>query len=150
MKENLVRVIDWDAYKKNLEGSIENEKIWSMGDLDGINCHEENIAILKEELDMVNDGQFQSVVDEKFKDMGNDAVEYFSDFLRITDINISSRKNGGMYITCKVDGVKQMGERLKPEDMRTLADDTDRIELAARYFKNALVAGQEQSRSMKR
>ena len=82
MKENLIRIMDWDAYRKNLEDSIRNEGIWSLGDISEENPHEENIEKLQEELEYIVNGQYQSVIDEKFKVMGNDAINCFSEFYR--------------------------------------------------------------------
>lgn len=235
MKENLIRIMDWDAYRKNLEDSIRNEGIWSLGDISEENPHEENIEKIQEELEYIVNGQYQSVIDEKFKVMGNDAINCFSEFYRnkeeiidmidwdevygdmensinnerlwaagsyehgenadrlehflqciddgdyqplldyygteyfikdylytedelqqqrqkerITDINIYSGKDGKMYIRCKIDGEQQSAERLDKNDILSLDENTDRHELAAGYFKDALNKAEEQSHSMKR
>jgi len=82
MEKYLIEKIDWDAYRKNLENSIENEKIWSLGATGDENPHEENIENLQDELEYIVDGQYEAIVGEKFKVMGNDAVNYFYDFFK--------------------------------------------------------------------
>lgn len=69
---------------------------------------------------------------------------------RITDINIYSGKSGGMFIRCKIDGEQQTAERMSFADTVKLNDNTDRLELAAKYFKNALQPEQSHTRGFNR
>ena len=69
---------------------------------------------------------------------------------RITDINIYSGKEGRMYIRCKVDGEQRSSVQMSLADAVRFNDNTDRLELAAKYFKNALQPEQNNSRAINR
>ena len=48
-------MVDWDAYRRSVEGSISNERLW---------CTEfsrENIANLEDELDMIDNEEFEEL-----------------------------------------------------------------------------------------
>lgn len=69
---------------------------------------------------------------------------------RISDIHIYSAKNGEMYIRCSVDGQQQCAEKLLFADVIKFDDRTDRLELAARYFKDALQETENRARGLGR
>ena len=69
---------------------------------------------------------------------------------RITDINIYSGRDGGKYIRCRIDGEQQMGVKMSFADTVNFGDNTDRMALAARYFKETLQEGERHDRGMKR
>jgi hypothetical protein len=51
-------MVDWNAYKRNIEQSISNETIWGMG---GSEFAEQNIENLKEELDLIINEEYAEV-----------------------------------------------------------------------------------------
>lgn len=69
---------------------------------------------------------------------------------RISDINVYSRQDGQMIIRCKIDGEWQLGRKLSFADVCKFDDNTDRMELATRYFKDALELEQSRQQGMKR
>lgn len=66
--------IDWEAYRNNLLASIKNERIWELGCLDDYNPHTENIENLEEELEMLENGDYNAIIN-------NHEKEYFNDFM---------------------------------------------------------------------
>ena len=239
MEKDLWQKIDWEAYRKELQGSLDNERIWSMGTFDKYNPHEENIEKIEEELKLIRDGQFQELIDRKSDEMGEDARTYFRDFMkepenrqaddslyidalvdiavhtgwthlefedsklrnltlkdwarefadrhagtdwerndyielvdrfaqekvdkwllqhpvqpsyadRIADINVYSGRDGGMFIRCRIDGEQQSAKKLSFRDTVNFNDRTDRLGLAAVYFKQELSLDEKQDRVMKR
>lgn len=57
---------------------------------------------------------------------------------RISDVNIFSLNTGGMAIRCKIDGIQQLAEKMTKHDVNNLNEETDRIDLAKKYFKEQL------------
>ena len=145
MTDSLVDRIDWVAYRKEVEQGIRNERLWCMGGGLDAGLHEENMRELLEELDYITNGQYQEVI-KKYDNYMGDANEYFKGFYksekkenaRITDINIYSGKNGEMFVRCKIDGQQQMAEKLDRKDVMDFDDNTDRVALAEKYFKDVL------------
>lgn len=66
--------IDWDAYKEDLLQNLSNERLWEMGCFDEYNPHTENIQMIEEEIAMLEDGDYESV-------LSMHDVEYFEDFI---------------------------------------------------------------------
>jgi len=66
--------IDWEAYRNNLLASIKNEKIWELGCFDDYNPHTGNIENLEEELEMLENGDYNAIIN-------NHEKEYFNDFM---------------------------------------------------------------------
>ena len=145
MTDSLVDRIDWVAYRKEVEQGIRNERLWCMGGGLDAGLHEENMRELLEELDYITNGQYQEVI-KKYDNYMGDANEYFKGFYksekkenaRITDINIYSSKNGEMFVRCKIDGQQQMAEKLDRKDVMDFDDNTDRVAVAEKYFKDVL------------
>ena len=59
--------IDWDAYSKELEASIDNEDIWAAGYIpssayDTYNPHIANAVVMRKELEMIKHGQYGKVL----------------------------------------------------------------------------------------
>ena len=52
-------MVDWDAYKKNIEDAITNETIWGLG---GSPYAEENIENLQEELELVENKEYSELL----------------------------------------------------------------------------------------
>lgn len=69
---------------------------------------------------------------------------------RISDINVYSGLNARTFIRCKIDGVQQTAVQLSFADAVNFNDRTDRMTLAARYFKDVLEPNECQSRGAKR
>lgn len=69
---------------------------------------------------------------------------------RISGIQIYSGKDGKTYIRCKIDGQQQMAKQMNLTDVLNFGAETDRKELAARYFKEALEPGQTREQGLKR
>lgn len=65
-------MIDWDAYRKSVEGAIANENLWLLG---GSDYAEDNIAELEEELECIDDEDYDTILD-KYDD------DVFEDFLK--------------------------------------------------------------------
>lgn len=70
--------IDWTEYRQNLIGSISNERIWALGycGKNGSNPHIENCNKLEEEIRLLDNGDYDSILD-----LHSDALDYFDDFL---------------------------------------------------------------------
>ena len=68
---------------------------------------------------------------------------------RLSHITTYQGKGGALYLRCKVDGVQQMGIRVKPEDMDAAKDRQQLPLLAARYFISSM-DGQDLSKTFKR
>ena len=107
------------------------------------------------EMDAIDKGNYEELINYYGEDFFNDflkeeVVEKNRLAERITDINIYSGKDGNMYVRCKIDEEQQMGQKLSKKDVLSFGDDTDRVELAARYFKDALDNAQERNQGMKR
>ena len=59
--------IDWDAYSKDLEASIDNEDVWAAGYIptsayDIYNPHIANAVVMRKELEMIKHGQYDKVL----------------------------------------------------------------------------------------
>lgn len=65
-------MIDWDAYRKSVEDTIANENLWLLG---GSDFAEDNIADLEEELECIDDEDYDTILD-KYDD------DVFEDFLK--------------------------------------------------------------------
>lgn len=249
MKKELFENINWTAYRKDVERTISNERLWAMGAGDDAELHEQNIEELTEELENIIEGNYQMVIDKYENTMGEDStVDYFIDYMiedpekvllkaenqkkelfldaltdialhtgwehvefndskkrsltlrswaqefvdkhattdwektdyitavdnfasekvkafqkensqeqhtgknleRVSDINIYTGRDSRTYIRCKIDGEWQMSKQLKFADVCRLDDNTDRQELAERYFKSEIEAGQAQEKGLKR
>ena len=57
-------MIDWDQYKESFKANISNEELWMLG---GSDFAEDNIAELEEELEMIEAGDFDELL-EKYDD----------------------------------------------------------------------------------
>lgn len=55
--------IDWEAYKANVKVAIKNEELWAVGCTDDYNPHEENIGNLNQELEWLEEGNYNAVLD---------------------------------------------------------------------------------------
>lgn len=165
--DNWKERIDWNAYRKEVEGSISNEKLWSMGGGEESGLHQQNLEELTEELEDILKGNYNAVIDKYVNYMGEeDARNVFADFLkkenprqkkddvasRITDINVYSGRDGSMFIRCRIDGEQQQGKKLGFRDTVNFDDRTDRMKLAAVYFKQELseTLEEKQERGLKR
>ena len=51
-------MVDWDAYKRSVEESIANERLWGLG---GSVRAEENIERLRAELDLIKNEEYAEV-----------------------------------------------------------------------------------------
>jgi hypothetical protein len=65
-------MIDWDAYRKSVEGTIANEEMWALG---GSDFAEDNIAELKEELEYIADGDYDEILDKYDYDVMKDYLK---------------------------------------------------------------------------
>ena len=68
---------------------------------------------------------------------------------RVTDAKVIE-KDDKLYIRCKIDGVQQMAQKMKKEDVLTFNEDTDLYKLAVQYFKGVLQEEQNREQGMKR
>ena len=69
---------------------------------------------------------------------------------RISDVNVYSGRNGGTFIRCKINGEQQTAVQLSFADAVNLNDQTNRFELAAKYYKDVLQQEERQGRGLKR
>lgn len=53
-------MINWDLYKESVEQSIANEELWLLG---GSDFAEDNIESLKEELELIEAGDFDELLE---------------------------------------------------------------------------------------
>ena len=137
--------INWDDVYSYLEDAVRNENLWALGSSgpeDG-QMHIDNIERMQHEMECIEDENYDVLI-------GYYGKEFFDDFLRVTDINIYSGKDHNMYIRCKVDGEQQMARRLGKADVAALDDNTDRQELAERYFMDVLQQEQQLEQGLKR
>lgn len=72
MRKITAEMIDWDSYRKSVEGAIKNEILWDLGGSDFAN---DNIANLEEELEYIDNEDYDMILD-----MYDDDV--FEDFLK--------------------------------------------------------------------
>ena len=59
MRKITAEMVDWDLYKENVLQDIANENLWLLG---GSNFAEDNIASLAEELDLINDEDYDTLL----------------------------------------------------------------------------------------
>ena len=71
-KKITAEMIDWNAYKESIEEAIKNESLWALG---GSDFAEDNIADLEEELEAIDDEDYDFILD-KYDD------DIFQDFLK--------------------------------------------------------------------
>ena len=55
--------IDWEAYKADVKVAVKNEELWSLGCTDNYNPHEENIENLNQELEWLEEGNYDAILD---------------------------------------------------------------------------------------
>jgi hypothetical protein len=65
-------MIDWNAYRESIENAIKNESLWALG---GSDFAEDNIADLEEEIEAIDDEDYDFILD-KYDD------DIFQDFLK--------------------------------------------------------------------
>lgn len=53
-------MIDWDQYKESVEHNIANEELWMLG---GSDFAEDNIKSLNEELELIEAGEFDELLE---------------------------------------------------------------------------------------
>ena len=140
--------IDWEMLRETTEKFMQDA-------FERMDEHmDDDIRNFEEILELVKNKDIDKIV-QKF---GNHTPDFlYSDYQsyfqqhRISDINIYSGRGGGYFIRCKVDGQQQMGRQMTALDVACFQDDKDRDALAARYFKDVLLAeGQQQAKGMKR
>ncbi|MBO7241559.1 MAG: hypothetical protein J6U90_03825 [Methanobrevibacter sp.] len=64
--------MDWNAYKCSVEQSISNETIWGMG---GSEFADENIENLKDDLNLINDGEYEELFSKYDVDVWEDYLK---------------------------------------------------------------------------
>lgn len=81
-----------------------------------------------------------------------DYLECSMEKKRISDVDIY-RKPGTYpfeyYIRCKIDGIQQPAEQLGKSDILRLSTETDKQELAVKYYRHELSDNEEQSQGIK-
>ena len=65
-------MIDWDAYRKSVEGTIANENMWALG---GSDFADDNIAELEEELEAIDDEDYDFILDKYDYDVMKDYLK---------------------------------------------------------------------------
>ena len=50
--------VDWELYRDNIEANISNERIWGLG---GNEFVDDNISALEDELDMIDNEEFEEL-----------------------------------------------------------------------------------------
>ena len=67
--------IDWQAYRKGLVSSLSNERLWSLGCNSEENFHLENIADLEDEIEAIDRGDFDMILEkhEEFPELFDDS-----------------------------------------------------------------------------
>lgn len=71
-KKITAEMIDWDAYRESIKGTIKNENLWELG---GSDFAEDNIAELEEELECIDNEDYDTIL-EKYDD------DIFEDYLK--------------------------------------------------------------------
>ena len=71
-KKITAEMIDWNAYKESIEEAIKNESLWALG---GSDFAEDNIADLKEELEAINDEDYDFILDKYEDDILQDYLK---------------------------------------------------------------------------
>lgn len=74
--------IDWKAYRKDLVGSLSNERLWALGAAPYDNTHLMNMADLEDEIEAIDSEDFDMILEkyEEFPDIFNDFLLPDSDF----------------------------------------------------------------------
>lgn len=65
-------MIDWDQYKESVKANISNEELWMLG---GSDFAEDNIAELEEELEMIEAGDFDELLEKYDDDIWEDYLK---------------------------------------------------------------------------
>ena len=65
-------MIDWDAYRKSVEGTIANENMWALG---GSDFADDNIAELEEELEAIDDEDYDFILEKYDYDVMKDYLK---------------------------------------------------------------------------
>ena len=143
-QKDLIDSIDWDNVYGYLENAVRNEELWALGspNEEEHEMHIDNIERMEDEMEHICKEEYGVLLDYY-------GLNFFKDFSRITDINIYTGRDQNMYIRCKVDGIQQMAQKLKKEDVLAFNDETDRYEMAVRYFRGAIQEEQNREQGMK-
>lgn len=107
--------IDWEAYKANVKVAIKNEELWALGCTDDYNPHEENIENLNQELEWLDEGNYDAILDRY-----NHDESLFKSYLKKEKAKmwktVASMKNGLIIEVVKVIGKRTLDlseERVK-------------------------------------
>ena len=124
MKKELIDNINWTAYRKDVEGTIRNERLWMMGAGEDASIHEDNIKELTEELENIIEGNYQMVIDKYENLMGEEeTVRVFSDFFIEDPEKImlqSENQRNELFLDALTDIALQTGwEHVEFEDSKT-------------------------------
>lgn len=65
--------VNWELYRKNLEDGLANERLWELGCNGDYNPHTENIQAIEKELQLIQYGDYDSILKMHNK-------EYFEEF----------------------------------------------------------------------
>ena len=65
-------MINWDAYRKSVEGTIANEEMWALGGSDFAN---DNIADLEEELEAIDNEDYDFILEKYDYDVMKDYLK---------------------------------------------------------------------------
>jgi hypothetical protein len=55
--------IDWVSFKSELQSSLQNEKLWALGDESNESVHLENMARIEHEIQCIEDGDYDSILE---------------------------------------------------------------------------------------
>ena len=55
--------IDWASFKSELQSSLQNEKLWALGDESNESVHLENMARIEHEIQCIEDGDYDSILE---------------------------------------------------------------------------------------
>lgn len=100
-----VEKINWEAFKKDLEASIANEKIWAMGSLDDeFEMHRTNIERMEEQIKDIENGDYDSILRAYDESVFNEFVEEGKE-VKIWDVIYDIKK--GLVVKIK----EMIGER---------------------------------------
>lgn len=64
--------VNWESVKKDIKSSISNERIWGLG---GSEFSEENIMRLEEQLELIDNEDYESLLDYVDEDYLNEFIE---------------------------------------------------------------------------
>ena len=124
MKKELIDNINWTAYRKDVEGTISNERLWMMGAGEDASIHEDNIKELTEDLENIIEGNYQIVIDKYEQLMGEEeTVRVFSDFFIEDPEKVmlqSENQRNELFLDALTDIALQTGwEHVEFEDSKT-------------------------------